>query len=996
VLVAGSTSLFGRSDELTALGEAVGRARDGSPVCVVLEGEAGVGKTCLVDATIRDHGRVGDLIAFGHGVELAGGELPFGTAAEVLRHVARETGEEVLKAAAGEYASDLAALYPSLGGQSAAFGSATTPARLFPAMVSTVETLAADRLVWLVIEDLQWVDESTCDFVQYLARVVDGCRLILLITVRTDDLGSYPVAAQMAANLAGAPTATRMLVAPLARDDAAKLVVDLTAGGYRPDEVARVVALGRGNPMLTEQLVAAGLAAIELPASVLAPVASRLRELNPATRHLLDVACLGEGHLAHRLLVEVYARTAHTIGDQGLPTDDDVNEEYEIAVDNAIAEKLLRFDPAERSFAFTHALLRHAVDAEVTPISRMRIHRVWAQVLTERRTGGDDPYLQIAAAHHWFAADADNEAFDAALTAAEYAKRLQASAETALLLRRALTLWDRAAEPNRRYPMGRDELAMDVIAAYDDCDQLAEALQVLDAELIRARSNVDRLRVDCLRAARSAYAEWLGEGADPDIVQDLLGQCAVISAAPPSAMGYWALRTLGGQLWPKDPEASLQACRDAVDVARQLDNPRHLQGALSELQFHLVNAGEFDETLAALEPALEEARGQDPLGVLNLASLRCATLYHAGRFNESRDAMTAGRAQLPDRRLYPAYWAFSCRNLSLSLEALGEWDTVEELQQEACQAGASESDAVYMQLEWEGLFACARGDVDRAGLRLRDLRSLPIHDTWYLWALRTAHLEAQVAIARGNYSAARDLLTPVLTPEQPAYLGEYWPAALTAATLQADWRAAHGGSDPADDQATRAVTELVDQLPRTGPYRAARYAHATAALAHARGTDNPEAWDEVAGLWRSVEHVPFLAWALLRLAHAHAQAGARAAAATPLSEAWEISRHLGATPLSERLIALAQRLRLPIDARSSVEPTAHGPLTRLTHRELEVLKHVALGETNEEIGTALFISPKTVSVHVSNILAKLDVTSRARATAIAYEHGLLAQADDLG
>ena len=56
---------------------------------------------------------------------------------------------------------------------------------------------------------------------------------------------------------------------------------------------------------------------------------------------------------------------------------------------------------------------------------------------------------------------------------------------------------------------------------------------------------------------------------------------------------------------------------------------------------------------------------------------------------------------------------------------------------------------------------------------------------------------------------------------------------------------------------------------------------------------------------------------------------------------------------------------------------------------LEVLRHIALGESNDEIAKALYISPKTASVHVSRILAKLDVTSRAKATALAYEHGLL-------
>jgi hypothetical protein len=683
--VATDTRLVGRDTELVAFGDAVARARGGSPVCVVIEGEAGIGKTSLVTATLEAHGQEGDLIAFGHGVELAGGEIPYGVGAETLRHLVRDTGVDAVCAAAGQYAVDLAALHPALGAQrqpdmKGRRPPETTPARLLPAFVSTVEALAADRPVWLVIEDLQWVDESSRDLLKYLVRVVSDCHLLLAVTVRTDDRSTDPAAADMAAALVALPNTAQISVRPLTAVDSATLVATLTDGEARLPDIERLVSLSQGNPMLTEQLVAAGPAAADIPDLVLAPMAARLRGLDPATRHLLHVASLGEGHLAHRFLLQVYEQTV------GMTVRQETLADYDTAVGSAIAERLLSFDPRDRSFMFTHALLRHAADVEIPPGDRLRIHRAWAQVLSASANHSDDPYLQIAAAHHWFDSDSDEEAFDAAVTAAAYATRLQASAETAVLLRRALNLWDRVIEPHRRYPAGRDELIMDVVTAYDDCDQLVEACRVLDTELTRTGSDDERLRNSCLRAARRAYGAWVGDGQDPDIGRDLLDQRPALSAVPPGSLVYWALRTLGGDLWPSHPEASLQACWDSLEVARQLPNPRHLQGALSELQFHLVNAGRFDETLAAIEPVLEQARGHDPLGFLNLTGLRCATLHHAGRFKEARDAMAAGRRQLPDRRLYPAYWAFSCRNLALPLEALGEWDRVKGLQLETRRA----------------------------------------------------------------------------------------------------------------------------------------------------------------------------------------------------------------------------------------------------------------------------------------------------------------------
>ena len=981
------TRLVGRDTELAAFGDAVARARGGSPACVVIEGEAGIGKSSLVSATVENYSQEGDLIAFGHGVELAGGELPYGVGAEMLRHLVREAGVDAVRAAAGQYGVDLEALHPALGAQPQPYEEGrrppeTTPARLLPAFVSTMEALAADRPVWLVIEDLQWVDGSSRDLLNYLVRVVSDCHLLLAVTVRTDDRHPDPAAADMASALAALPNTARIAVQPLAADELATLVANLTDGEARPSHIARLVSLSQGNPMLTEQLVAGGPSVVDIPASVLAPMAARLRGLDHATRHLLHVASLGEGHLAHRLLLKVYEQTVEARARHERFVD------YDTAVGTAIAERLLSFDPRDRSFAFTHALLRHAADVEITPGDRLEIHRAWAQVLSAPGNHGDDPYLQIAAAHHWFDSDSDDEAFDAAITAAEYATRLQASAETAVLLRRALTLWDRVVEPRRRYPAGRDELIMDVATAYDDCDQLVEACRVLDTELKRSRSDKDQLRTSCLRAARGAYGDWVGEGQAPDIARELLHQRFALSAASPSSLVYWGLRGLGGDLWPNNPGASLQACRDSVEVARQLRNPRHLQGALSELQFHLVNAGGFDETLAAIEPALEQARGHDPLGVLNLAGLRCATLHHAGRFIEAREAMTAGRRQLPDRRLYPAYWAFSCRNLALPLEALGEWDRVKELQQETHRAGATENDAVYMLAEWEGTFACAVGDFSAADERLRELRATERDDTWYLYLLRTTHLEAAIAAGRRDYAAARDLLAPSMSPEHPTYLGEYWPAALTAATVQADRGRTHGGTDDEDSKALRSIRALVEHLPRTGPYNAARYLHARAALAHAQGDDAPEMWDEVTVAWRNIAHQPLLGWALARLAEAHARTGAKITAADRLAEAWELGQRLGATPLCERVIDVARRAHLRLEVGKSARPRTTGVLARLTDRELEVLEHIAAGETNDELAAALFISPKTVSVHVSHILAKLEVTTRAKATAIAYQEGL--------
>src|SRR5262249_47022101 len=157
-------------------------------------------------------------------------------------------------------------------------------------------------------------------------------------------------------------------------------------------------------------------------------------------------------------------------------------------------------------------------------------------------------------------------------------------------------------------------------------------------------------------------------------------------------------------------------------------------------------------------------------------------------------------------------------------------------------------------------------------------------------------------------------------------------------------------------------------------------------LALAQRSDSAGAWVEVCDGWRRLGHVRNLGAAAYRLAGALLREGDKPGASTALTEAWEIAARMGAGPLRDSAVRLSRRARVPIkpsDGRGVESGRAAGRLAQLTDRELEVLRHVASGKSNAEIATTLFMSPKTVSVHVSHILAKLDATSRTQATAVA-------------
>jgi DNA-binding CsgD family transcriptional regulator len=161
------------------------------------------------------------------------------------------------------------------------------------------------------------------------------------------------------------------------------------------------------------------------------------------------------------------------------------------------------------------------------------------------------------------------------------------------------------------------------------------------------------------------------------------------------------------------------------------------------------------------------------------------------------------------------------------------------------------------------------------------------------------------------------------------------------------------------------------------------------------GPGDPGAWDGAAKAWQDLSCPHRAGYAWWRQAEAQLDAGQPAAAAAgPLRAA--AAAAAGHAPLLAQIRTLAERARIPLQAPAeAAEPEAPPParpLTRygLTDRELTVLRLLAAGRTNSQIGAELYISTSTASVHVSNILRKLGVSSRVQAAAVAERAGLLA------
>jgi len=210
-----------------------------------------------------------------------------------------------------------------------------------------------------------------------------------------------------------------------------------------------------------------------------------------------------------------------------------------------------------------------------------------------------------------------------------------------------------------------------------------------------------------------------------------------------------------------------------------------------------------------------------------------------------------------------------------------------------------------------------------------------------------------------------------------------------AATIEAD-----GVREAGPDQSEEAhwvvarVRHLLAALPVSSSLDEAFAETAPAQLARRDGVDSPDVWAEVVERWRAVA-MPFeLGWALLRLGEAAAREGHSGQAREAWDEAIRIGTDLGAVPLVEATEAAARRARLRLSAAQRGSTADFG----LTTRELEVLRLLADGATNAAIAQELFMSPKTASVHVSHVIAKLGVANRTEAAAVAHKSGLVSEA----
>ncbi len=999
--MAGLAAFVGRERELSLLRTALGS--DARLVLVV--GDAGVGKTRFVTEAMDRAAAAGTIVVRGECLPLAG-TLPLFPVADALGELGRLEGggllAAALDAAPGYVREEVGRLLPGMdprgGTGPAGQDGEWSRERLFGGAAEVLAAVArrAGPGVGLVVEDVHWADSETLDFLTFLVRGGRWGPVRVVATCRGDEAPLAEHVAGWLARVRGDAGTEEIRLGPLSRAEVAGQAAALAGGPMSPQVIDYLYARAEGNAFFTEQLVAAALAGqaegglqvpAGLPARLAELLASRAGRCAGDARAVLAGLAVAGRSLGEDLLAAVTGLEAGTVR-RGL---------RELA-----AARLLAEDTSDGGHRPRHALLGEALAAGLLPGERAVLHERAARALA------GDPALAAEVAGHWQAAGRPAEELPARVAAAEAAERVFGYAQAAVHLQRAIELGQ--VQPEAAAAAGIDvpRLSVRAIDAFYRAGDRTRAALVAREAYRRFASHPDpaTAAIVCHRAALFQDKDVAAAGLP--VMEEAL---RLFEQAPPSFEHADALLVYANAFLlhlEERPEASHAALDRALEIAEAAGATELIPRALSRIAAVAFLDGQVEEGFAALDRGWALARtAQDAPAVVWLAGKESDALLKLGRFQ--RAAEVASRGFDAARQAGLQAWkvaSYLAANANEALLALGRTTAAAALIDPLTTPPADRANWNIQAARAE--IDLLRGDTGAAAERWQQIyAAFPIVISRGGFAFESAPRAAEASLWAGRPGDAlqevRRALALFKGADLTIFAGRLLAAGMWAcadlaeqARARRDQQAAADAADAADGLA--AWVERMDGLPFTDhPYVAtipAERATWDAERTRVTGLGDPGAWDGAAKAWQDLSYPHRAGYAWWRQAQALLYAGLPVAAAVgPLRSA--LAAADGHVPLLDQIRALAERARISLQPPSADEPGAPLPaqvLTRygLTDRELTVLRLLAAGRTNPQIGAELYISTSTASVHVSNILRKLGVPGRVQAAALAERAGLLA------
>jgi DNA-binding CsgD family transcriptional regulator len=993
-----SPVLVGRAAEMAALEAALDAVRQGEPAAVLIGGEAGMGKTRLIAEFTAAARGAGVRVLTGACLELGADGLPYSPFTAMLRDLVREVGVSEIASrlsGSGRAARELARLLPELsagwapgrpnegvpngsvaaaveGGDAYPGGVMTAGearAHLFEGFLTLLERLADQGPLALIIEDAHWADRSSRDLLAFLIGYQRAVRnLLIVVTFRSDELHRTHPLRPLLAELARIEWVDRTELPPLTRGQAEELAAVVLGQAPEGSLADAIFERAQGNPLFTEELLACsdGSDGCDIvPDSLADLLLQAVRRLPEDTQEVLRVASAGSGVTSDALLAQVTGLGAGNLSG---------------AIRPAVAANVLV--TSGDGYSFRHALIQEAVHADLLPGEHAAVHTRFAGAIDVDPSLVSVGRADIEKAHHWYSAHNTTGALAASWRATTQASNAVAHAERLMLLDRVLELWEQV--PDAAAQTGADHVRVleEAVAAAGDAAEYQRGLALVELALTELDEAAEPVRFAQLLRRRFSFHKDLGlTPSEADLHRAL---ALVPEDVSPSVRTDILIAVAHCGIDVEGPEYRGWAA-DALRLARALGNTDAQAEALTNLA--MLEAGrnqvaasdsEAFRLLLQARELTKQAWAYHP--IIKLVIIETHLLCGAGEYERAVRAARDGIADAERHGLARTGGAFLAINLAEPLLYLGRWDEAAEVVGRALDLAPPRTRTRVGLWVVDGVIALARGDIAMAARRAgasRAVLAAGSYDEQY--HLPLAELDIGVALAAEGPVAAVAAAVEVLrqydvSAGSPRYA---WPLLVTAAAaaVQAPGEEAAALLDK--------LRTLAEKLDVCGPVQRA-WQLSFAALDPATVLDTDDggrlaAADAAVAAWEVIGQPYQAAVALTYAVRVALAERAGHQAAVRLRRAAPIAQRLGAFPLAAQLAELSRR----------AGPSGDADEPGLTARELEVLRLVAAGQSNREIAAALVISPKTASVHVSNILAKLGAATRTEAAVKAHQLLLL-------
>ncbi|WP_238153089.1 helix-turn-helix transcriptional regulator [Kribbella speibonae] len=962
-----STPLVGRSSEMATLLSAVDDAKTRRAGAVLLSGDAGVGKTRLLDEVATGAHERGFGVLVGHCTDFGDAGLPYQPFSEIFGRLAGDR-PDLVEGVLTNFPA-IGRLLPAhrlLSAQPAPQEGQLDRAALFDAVLGAFTALATSEPQLVIIEDAHWADDSTRDLIGFLITRLTSQRLALVVSYRSDDLHRRHPLRRPIAEWSRNPRVRRVNLLPHDADEARTLLHLLLTDPLSPAEERRILERAGGNAFFTEELAAAASMGDgdAVPPDLADLLLVRLDPLSDEARQVARVIAVAGRRVPHDLLTAVAK----------LP-----DRELDDALRELIDAHIIDVPTSDRYY-FRHALLAEAVYDDLLPGERVRQHAAYVQELESQTVAGTAAEL---AGHATRSHDLAT-AFEARVRAGQEALSVAAPQEALKHYEMALELFPNAAPTST---VDKTWLIVDTAMAATLSSQHLRAVKLLRKALADLPPDAPKLQRAELLLPLADIALIIDQDSEASeaisqalkLVQDepasvFKAQVASLYARVSDALG----RPMDAERW----------AHKALEIAREAGQESAASDAGITLAQLRRRAGDPETAAKQLEEAAVRAQltGDSPAEVRSRFLLG-STHYEQGDLLNAKAALSFAAKRAGELgRQWAAYGFDARRMLALTQFMLGEWDDA---------AATARTDAMTPAAAAAALRAVdfsvrsGRGDTAVA-------EEFELSRKWWDLDVMLPIIGLQPAVDAYRMldkpAEAEKLITDVSTLCADVFQTEWFYARIRFSALGLQLLCHRAVSEPS------AAAELVArgaELLNLGQATAekglppgrlmgveglawiARLESEWDRLRWLAGIDAPTPEEHVAAWQRTTDafgygYVYEQAWSRIRLSAALRAAGRVAEANEQTALAADVGRELNARPLLEEA--------------GGVD---NGGASALTSRETEVLRLLAEGRTNRQLARELYISEKTVSVHVSNILAKLGVRSRTEAAAVARRDGLL-------